>query len=57
MSMNNLDIRKKLQDKRIRYYELAAALQIHPCTLSHWMATEMSKERKAAVLKAIKSIK
>ena len=57
MSLNNLDIRKAIQDARIKHYELAEALKIHPCTLSHWLEMDMSVERKEEILKVIQSIK
>lgn len=56
MRLNNIEIRKAIEKKRLKYYEVAHALGITQHTFSHWMQNELSDERKARVLKAIESI-
>ena len=55
MLMNNMDVRKSIEKKRLRYFEVAAALKINPCTLSRWLQHELPPERKAKILEAIKN--
>lgn len=57
MKMNNLEIRELIERKRVNYYEVATALGIDRSTLSRWLQTELSDERRTRVIKAIKSIK
>lgn len=56
MTMKNLDVRKAIEQKRLKYFEVAAALNIHPATLSRWLQTEMPSQKKSKVMKAIKGI-
>ena len=55
--LNNLEVRELIERKRVNYYEVATALGIDRSTLSRWLQTELSEERKTKVLKAIRSIK
>jgi len=57
MKMNNLEIRELIERRRVNYYEIANQLGIDRSTLSRWLQTELTDERKTRVLKAIKSIK
>lgn len=57
MSMNNIEVRTAIERKRLKYFEVAAALNINPATLSRWLQTEMKPEKKKAVLHAIRAIK
>ena len=57
MSLANQDIREMIAKKRLHHYEVAAALGIHPNSLSRWLAIEMKPEKKEQVKKAIQSIK
>ena len=57
MSLCNMDIRKEIEKRRLKYYEVAAALNIDRATLSRWLALEMKPEKKAMIMKAIKGIK
>lgn len=57
MGMKNLEVRKRIAARRLRYFEVAAALNIDPCTLSRWLQTEMNPEKKRKVMQAIESIK
>lgn len=56
MMMNNIEVRQQIEKKRLKYFEVAAALNINPATLSRWLRFELPPERKQKVLKAIKSI-
>ena len=55
MKMNNTEIRKLIEEKRLRYYEVARAVGINPQTFSGWLQTELTPERKERVMKAIDS--
>lgn len=55
MRMNNTEIRKLIEKKRLRYYEVARAVGVNPQTFSGWLQTELTDERKERVLKAIES--
>jgi hypothetical protein len=55
MKMNNTEIRKLIEEKRLRYYEVARAVGINPQTFSGWLQTELTPERKERVIKAIDS--
>ncbi len=57
MNLNNIDIRNAIEKKRLKYFEVAQAIGIQPNTLSHWLQTEMNKERRERVLKAIRDFK
>ena len=57
MQLNNLEVRKAIEKKRLKYFEVAAALDINPATLSRWLQNELSPTRKKEVLNAIRSIK
>ena len=57
MNMYNLDIRQEIEKKRIKYFELAKVLGVDPCTLSRWLQRDLSKEKKAKILQAIKDFK
>jgi len=57
MKMNNLEVRELIERKRVNYYEIANELGIDRSTLSRWLQTELTDERKAKVIRAIKSIK
>lgn len=56
MNLNNIEIRTLIEKRRLKYYEVAEAAGITLHTLSHWMQTELSAERKERLLKAIDSI-
>ena len=57
MVFNNIEIRQAINDKRLRYYEVADALGIHAESLSRMLRKELDGEQKQRVLDAIKSIK
>ncbi|KSU28692.1 MAG: hypothetical protein ACTINS_05220 [Lactococcus lactis] len=51
--MSNIEIRQRMLSHNIKSYELAAAVGIFPSTLSVWLRTELNKERRARVEKAL----
>lgn len=57
MIFNNIEIRQAINDKRLKYYEVADALGIHAESLSRMLRKELDGEQKQRVLDAIKSIK
>lgn len=57
MRLNNMEIRKEIEARRLAYYEVANALGINPETFSRWLRTELTGEKKQTVLEAIRSIK
>jgi len=57
MKMNNLEVRELIERKRVAYYEVANQLGINVSTLSRWLRDELPEDKKAKVLKAIRSIK
>ena len=57
MRLNNMEIRLLIEQRRLRYDEVAKELGIHQCTLSHWLQTELTPDKKEVILEAIKRIK
>lgn len=57
MTLYNMEIRQAIEKKRLKYYEVAAALGVTPYTFSHWLQKEIKPEKKKEILKAIKGIK
>ena len=57
MRLNNLEVRKAIEKKRLRYFEVAAELNVNPSTFSRWLQFELSPRRKKEVLEAIQNIK
>ncbi|WP_076635629.1 hypothetical protein [Lactiplantibacillus plantarum] len=52
MKANN-EIRQRIYNKRLRYWEVAEQAGIADTTFSKWLRTPLNEERKARVLKAI----
>ncbi|MCG0754628.1 hypothetical protein IMAU60045_02232 [Lactiplantibacillus plantarum] len=52
MQPNN-NIRIKISEKRLKYWEVAQQVGISDGRLSVWLRTPLNEERKARVLKAI----
>lgn len=50
---NNLDIRVMAKSKSVFLYEVADALNISEPTLMRWLRTNLTDERKAAMIEAI----
>jgi transcriptional regulator with XRE-family HTH domain len=55
--VKNIEIRNLIKQKRLKHYEVAEAIGISEYTLSKWLHSEMTAERKEKVLQAIESIK
>lgn len=57
-TMKNIEIREAIEKKRLRYYEVAAALGVHPASFSRWLyQSELTGDKKRRILDAIKRIK
>lgn len=56
-SIANADIRNEAERAEIKFWQIAAKLGIHHCTLTVWLRQEMSDERKAQIRQAIAEIK
>lgn len=50
---SNQAIRQLIATKRLKHYEVAAALGVSEYTLCKWMRTELEPKRKEMVIKAI----
>lgn len=57
MIINNLEIRQKIEQRRLKYWEVADAMGIHAGSLSRMLRKELSEEQKQKVMDAIESIK
>ena len=56
--MKNIEIREAIEKKRLRHYEVAAALGVHPASFSRWLyQSELTGDKKRRILDAIKRIK
>lgn len=54
----NQDIRRAIKQSRVRQYEVAKEIGIHPTTFCSWLTFgELSPERKEQIFKAIEQIK
>ena len=49
----NKDIRRKIAKSNLRHYEISNYLGVNQFTFAHWLQSEMTKERKAAISRAI----
>jgi len=56
-NLTNLEVRQAINKRRLKHYEVAAALGITQYTFSHWLQTEMPDEKRRKVLKAIQDYK
>mgnify|MGYP003321516577 CR=1 FL=1 len=54
--MHNLDIRIKIKENRLCHYEVAAKIGISEYTLCRWLRTELSEDKRNAILQAITDI-
>lgn len=57
MVLNNIEVRQAIEKKRMKYYEVAQAIGISSCTLSRWLESDLTPERKERILKAIEEFK
>lgn len=51
--MNNAEVRKAIFESNLKKYQIAEKIGINCYTLSRWLQTEMTPERKARVFQAI----
>lgn len=54
---HNEEIRAAIAKRRLKYYEVAEQMHVHPATLTRWLRFELDPKRKAEILQAIRSIK
>lgn len=54
--MENMMIRNRLRDSKVRAWELAEALGISDCTLSKRMRRELPREKQEIMIRAIEQI-
>ena len=57
MGKCNKDIREMIENRRLRYYEIADKLGVNCFTFSRWLRTELNSEKKKEIIKAIQEIK
>lgn len=57
MNLNNLEVRTAIEKKRLKYYEVAHVLGIHPGSFSRWLQCELDDSHKRMVLDAIRKLK
>lgn len=53
---SNQEVRQMKADTEIPFWRIAERLGIHENTLLRWMRTELSEEKKAAILFEIKNL-
>lgn len=49
----NMDIRQEMLIHNLKYYEVAKAAGINPCTLSRWLRFPLKTENRQIILDAI----
>ena len=54
--LNNIEVRQAIAKKRLRHFEVAAAMKVHPVTFSRWLQLELTPERKKEIIKVIEGI-
>ena len=52
----NEEIRETLKATRLKQWEIAAELNVSESTLIRWLRRELSQEKKAAILDAIRKV-
>lgn len=53
----NQEIRKIIDNSKLKKYEIANEVGITVYTFSHWLQTDLNEERKTRILKAIENLK
>lgn len=53
----NHEVRQAIKNSGLRYYEVAELIGCHPTTLSSWLARNMPREKKEAILDALDQVK
>lgn len=51
----NFEIRTAIAKKRLKHYEVAEVLGMHPTYFSHLLQTELPEEKKKKIMEAIKN--
>lgn len=49
----NHEVRQAIKKSGLRHYEVAELIGVHPCTLASWLARNMPREKKEAILDAL----
>lgn len=57
MSVHNAEIRKEIERRGLKYYEVAAACGVYYSTFSHWLQLELPDKKKREILKVIQEMK
>lgn len=52
----NQEIRDRIKESRVKQWEVAKAIGISEGTLCIWLRDELSEERKAQVMEAIRTV-
>ena len=55
--MHNIEIRQAISTSGLKYWQVAAALNISDSTFTKWLRKELGPDKKAAVMKAINTLK
>lgn len=53
----NKEIRKAIEDGKLKYYEIAHEIGVNPSTLSVWLRYELSEDRKKMINSAISNLR
>lgn len=53
MTIFNVDIRQEMLIHNLKYYEVAKAAGINPCTLSRWLRFPLKTENRQKIIDAI----
>ena len=51
--MENYEIRRKIKERRLYQYQIAAKLGVSECTLIRWLRTKLSPQKEKQILSAI----
>lgn len=54
--MKNIALRQLINDKRLKFYEIAREIGIAPTTFTIWMRDELTDDKKKKVMNAIDSL-
>lgn len=55
--MKNLDVRTRINEYRLRHYEVAQSLGVSEYTLSVWLRTELPDEKRRKIFEAIEQLR
>lgn len=54
--MKNIELRQLINDKRLKFYEIAREIGIAPTTFTIWMRDELTDDKKEKVMRAIDNL-